>query len=665
MDATSPMRYLKVLGAAAACAALLVLAPSVGALANNGESPAELRVQSFSGAFLAARTAEFDNDLENAVRFYRRALAYDPENEEIQRGLMLALISSERFEEALPIAEKLKAVPEVERFSRLALAIDSFRDKEYADAEFWLQLALESDLDRLITSVMGAWAKFGQGDAEGAINGLSRLEGPPWFSLFADYHRALIAEQAGRNDQAREAFHAAVTFPSGARSAPETYWRAVAAEARFLARLGQREEALKILAGEGPASTRNPEIRELEAAIRGGLTIMPLVSSPADGVAEILLNVGSALNRGGGEAFVRLYLQFALVLRPESDAALLQLGHVAEQQNLPEEAIAFYRRVAPASPLKRMAEMQLGLNLADIGRNDEAIDHLRALVDSDPDDMRAYLALGGVYSAGKDYARSAELYDRAVARIGTPVREHWSIFYHRGISYERLKQWEKAEPNFRKALELEPDQPQVLNYLGYSWVDMNMNLEEGLEMIARAVELRPNDGYIVDSLGWAYYRLGRFEEAVDALEKAVSLRPDDPVLNDHLGDAYWRVGRKLQAVFQWSHARDLEPEPEVLAAVERKLVEGLPPLAAELGEKVAMAPRVAMDGGTLNDASGTEAGEDRIHTVRSGQSLWSIAVEELGDGFRLNEILRLNPGLSSHPDRIYPGQQLRLPAGGR
>src|SRR5690606_12890330 len=160
----------------------------------------------------------------------------------------------------------------------------------------------------------------------------------------------------------------------------------------------------------------------------------------------------------------------------------------------------------------------------------------------------------------------------------SPTPANWNVFYQRGIAYERLKEWPKAEPNFRKALELNPNQPQVMNYLGYSWVDRGMNLREGLEMIQKAVDLRPSDGYIVDSLGWAYYQLGQYEDSVREMERAVSLKPEDPVLNDHLGDAYWRVGRKLEATFQWAHARDMNPDPELLAAVRKKLVEGLPPL---------------------------------------------------------------------------------------
>jgi Flp pilus assembly protein TadD len=177
-------------------------------------------------------------------------------------------------------------------------------------------------------------------------------------------------------------------------------------------------------------------------------------------------------------------------------------------------------------------------------------------------------------------------------------RSDWSTYYARGISYERAKQWPKAEADFKKALELFPDQPLVLNYLGYSWVDQGMNVPEAFKMLRRAVELRPTDGYIIDSLGWAYYRLGQYPEAVRELEKAIELKASDPVNNDHLGDAYWRVGRKLEAKFQWNHARDLNPEPEDLERILKKIEHGLTddpkPATAGSGDS---APEGAKNGG--------------------------------------------------------------------
>jgi tetratricopeptide (TPR) repeat protein len=164
------------------------------------------------------------------------------------------------------------------------------------------------------------------------------------------------------------------------------------------------------------------------------------------------------------------------------------------------------------------------------------------------------------------------------------------------MCYERDKQWPKAEADLQMALKLYPDNPDVLNYLGYSWIDQGTNLEEGMRMIRRAVEQRPEDGYIVDSLGWAYYRIGNYEEAMKNLEKAVEYKPFDPTINDHLGDVYWRLGRTIEAMFQWSHARDLKPEPEDLAKIQEKLKSGLadePASAADAGNK----PKKSGNGG--------------------------------------------------------------------
>ena len=573
-------RLLKLAAAAA------ILGSGLPAMAAPSAEPVD--IGSFSGAYLAARVAEVDNDLDGAIAYYGQALAFDPENQLLQQSLMLALVSQGRFDEAVPYARKLITVPEVERFSRLALAIDAIRKKDYKASEDLLGQSDESELDALISNVLAAWAKAGSGDHAGAISVLDAIEGPEWYALFVSYHRALISDMAGLDEQADAAYQATIDDVAAGSAAPESWLRAAEAYAGFLARQGKKDAALAVLdRSEEFAAGRLP-VAALREKIDKSEPVEPLVAGPADGASEILLNLGAALNRGGGEEFVRIYLQFALALKPNSDAVLLELAAVAERQENAEEAIALYRRIPASSPLKQLSELQLGLNLADLDRRDEAIPHLKALLDSNPEDMRAYLALGGVYSAKDEFREAADVYDRAVERIeqastflpaGPQNAANWNIYYQRGIAYERLKEWPKAEPNFRKALELQPNQPQVLNYLGYSWVDMNMNLEEGLDMIRKAVDLRPSDGYIVDSLGWAYFRLGRFDDAVRELERAVSLKPDDAVLNDHLGDAYWRVGRKLEATFQWSHARDMKPEPDILAGVQKKLAEGLPDVA--------------------------------------------------------------------------------------
>ncbi len=538
-----------------------------------------VEINSFSGAYLAARTAESDNDLDNAITYYQRAFVFNPEDTTIQQSLMLALIAQGRFGESLPYAEMLKTVPDMERFSRLTLAVDTIRKKDYQAAKNWLRLTPESDLDRLIAGVMTGWIQQGEGRSADALQFLDKMQGPEWYELFRTYHRAMIAEAAGQKDKADEVYKETINNLDAGSSAPETWMRAAEAYSGFLARRGKKSEALAILDKAEEFAPGMLPISVLRDKIEKGKKIAPLVANPQDGAAEILLNLSTTLNRGSGEPFVRLYLQYALALKPNNDELLVRLASIAEQQQNGEEAIELYRRVPATSPLKRLSELQLSLNLADLKQHEEAIKHLNALIVANPDDMRGYLALGGIYASTENYRAAANIYNQAVDRLKTLTNAHWNLFYQRGIAYERLKQLPMAEQDFRKALTLSPNQPQVLNYLGYSWIDMNMNLDEGLSFVKKAAELRPSDGYIIDSLGWAYYRLGNYGDAVRELEHAVSLKPEDPVLNDHLGDGYWRVGRKLEAAFQWGHARDMKPEPSVLARVTKKLANGLPPLS--------------------------------------------------------------------------------------
>ncbi|MCO5072759.1 MAG: tetratricopeptide repeat protein [Rhizobiaceae bacterium] len=642
------------------------------------EASQPVRINSFSGAFLAGRVAEVDNDLDDAIAYYKRGLAFDPDNQSMRQSLMLALISNGQFDEALPYAEKLKTVAEVERFSRVALAIDDIRKSRYSDAVNMLKLALSSDLDRLIAGLMTAWAQQGEGKPTEALATIDGLSGPEWFDLFKTYHRALIAEKAGMTKESDEAFDKIIANAMAGGAAPDTWLRAAEAYSGSLARRGEKARALETLDKAEQFVSGRVMINQLRAKIEKGTQVAPLITNTADGASEVLLDLGSALNRGGGEPFVRLYLRMALALRPDSDSALLQLAANAEQLEDSEAAIDLYRRIPKDSPVRRAADLQTGLNLADLDRNAEAEAALRKLVNSDPGDMRAYLALGGVLASQQKYAESAKVYDEAVAQLEKGASEtrtdggqtsNWNIYYQRGISYERLKEWPKAEPNFRKALELAPDQPQVLNYLGYSWVDMNMNLDEALGMIQKAVDLRPSDGYIVDSLGWAHYKLGDFDQAVSELERAVSLKPEDPVLNDHLGDAYWRVGRRLEATFQWSHARDLKPDADVLAQVEKKLSEGLPPVPEKAtAEQPSVTPPPAVKPAEEpKEEQRTDAGSNELkaepasYRVLPGQSLWSIADDVLGNGNRYLEILNLNPQLRNDPGRLLPGQELTLP----
>src|SRR6266852_5599164 len=276
------------------------------------------------------------------------------------------------------------------------------------------------------------------------------------------------------------------------------------------------------------------------------------------------------------DSMLRVADAYARWLSRNKDAAAATAVYEAFDKK-PAMAIKVYERMPASSPLKRNAQIQLATNLDAADRSDEAIKILKGVTAEDGKDIEAVMALGNIERGRKKFADCVQTYSQGIDVLPQGNdKANWIYYYYRGICEERSKQWSKAETDMRKALELQPEQPHVLNYLGYSWIDQGINLDEGMKMIKRAVDQRPDDGYIVDSLGWAYYRIGSYEDAVKNLERAIDLKPEDPTINDHLGDAYWRIGRTLEAKFQWAHARDLKPEPEELPKIEAKMENGLP-----------------------------------------------------------------------------------------
>ncbi|MCI5076666.1 tetratricopeptide repeat protein [Oricola sp.] len=571
---------------------------AVPASAERGPDENLTPADSLSGAFLAAETARAENDFEAAVTYYSEALRYDPDNIALQQELLLALVTNGQFDDALPLAEQLQDGSQIERVARIVLGIDAIRGRRYLQADSALILTQESDLERLLTGIMRAWARFGGGETDYALELLDSLKGPEWYTLFTAYHGALIADAAGMRQQAENRYTVGMNSTAGGSASPRTYIRMAESYAGFLARGGETEQATETIAAALKVAPANPALLALAGEGEALASKALRVADPAHGAAEVLFNIGTALNRDGGESFAALYLELARTLAPDNAQIQFELGGIAERLGLAERAISYYDRISEDSSFRHLAELQKGLNLADLDLNDEAKAILSHAVETHPEEYRGYLALGGVLASLKDYAEAAAIYESAIANIDTNDATFWPLYYRMGIAYERVKQWDKAEPAFKRALELSPNQPDVLNYLGYSWIDMNINLDEGLEMIRNAVSRRPRDGYIVDSLGWAYYRLGRFEEAVLELEKATDLRPRDAIINDHLGDAYWRVGRKLEATYQWSQALGMEIEPADAAKIEAKLAAsnkpgGVPELAVSQiddGDKTAASP---------------------------------------------------------------------------
>lgn len=512
----------------------------------------------FAGAFLAGGAALQEYDFEAAAFYYADALSYDPDNVDLQRELMIAYINTGKFEQAIPLAEKLKDKVEVERIARLVLGVQAIREGRYEEAQPILILKQANDIERLITGIMRAWALQGVGNTEIALKTVDELAGPDWFDIFKAYHGALIANAAGHDDTMQR-FEEAMNDANGGNASPLTYLRIAEVYAGKQAANGDIDDARATIERGLAIAPNNPPLLRLADTIDNNPKTLT-IDSPIKGVGEILLNLASAINREGAETFATIYLEMARVATPDEPQIFFELGDIAERLNLTERAIELYASVPQSSALFRPASLQQGLALSALDRNEEAVKTLKTLVKENPSDYAGYMALGGVLSTEKRYDESIDVYKQALTQLDADDPRFWPLHYRLGISYERTKQWPKAEVTFLHALELSPNQPDILNYLGYSWVDMNINLDEGLEMIQKAVEMRPRDGYITDSLGWAYYRLGDFEKAVESLERATDLRPRDATINDHLGDAYWRVGRKLEAIYQWSQVLGMEGE---------------------------------------------------------------------------------------------------------
>lgn len=555
-------------------------------LANQPPSPAYTDTidagSTLAGNYLSAWVAGVARDTSAAAFFYREALRDDPRSPELTERAFIALTVEGSYAEAAKLGERVLARDPTNGVAQLALAVRDLRNKQYAKARGRLAKGGKNRSDDITATLLTAWSYVGSGNSKRALEIIDGMKGAEAIAVFRDYHAGLIADVAGNSAEAEKRLKAAYQAESKTLRMVDVY-------GRFLARRGRTEEAKTVYRDFDKLLPRHPLIVDALAKLEAGKPLESAVPTVAAGAAEVLYGLGAAGNRQGDEIAAMLYLRLALWLDDGNPLTTITLADIYDRLKQMERANDTYDLLPAASPLRRSADIQIALNLEQLERRPEAVEQLQKVLAVAPKDTEALSALGNIYRSRKDFVRAEEVYTKALDSIGKIDNSHWSLFYFRGIAHERNKQWPKAEADFRKALELFPDQPLVLNYLGYSWVDQHMNLDEAFKMLKRAVEQRPTDGYIVDSLGWAYYRLGRYDEAVRLLEKAVELKPADPVINDHLGDAYWRVGRKLEATFQWNHARDLKPEPEELPKILRKIEVGLEdepkPAAAEIEKK--------------------------------------------------------------------------------
>lgn len=543
----------------------LVVAGSLAAtLPSTRAHSASAIPQSVTGNYLAARHARVAREEDAAAAFLTAALKSSRDPLLYKRAITTAILAG-KVQPGIALSEELLKLDPDNYVAIFVTAIGQLHDGKPDQAESLLQQIPGDTLFGGAALLMRAWISHQRHDEPGASAALATVQALPAIADLAPLHRAWMLDASGSSSEAAAQLKSVLASQS-------TPWFRLSelANAVFL-RAGQPEAAAEI-------ARRYTETHGTDAPILNAsdnAKNRPQLTSLRDGTAETLFDVACVAARQNQREQALALGLLGLYLKPDFPALQIVVAELMESVDRLADANRIYLKINRTSSLAWIARISAARNLDLLDRFDQSEAMLRAMAKERPGAPEPLIQLGDELRGRDRFAEAVQIYDDAAERIGTLDQSHWRLLYARGIALERTKAWDRAESDFLKALELQQDQPYVLNYLGYSWVEQGKNLPRAEEMITRAVELRPNDGYIVDSLGWVLYRLGRYDVAVEKLERAVELKPEDPVINDHLGDAYWAVGRQREARFQWQASLVRDPEPELRATIERKLSEGL------------------------------------------------------------------------------------------
>ena len=532
-----------------------------------------------SGAYLAARQARTTGDFSAAAKYYAQALTLDSSNPALLENATVAYLALGQIDRAIAVARKMEDDDLRSQVAQITLIAEETRNEDW-DA----LIARVEDMrgaGDLADGLLTAWAHLGAGDVTEALAAFDAVAEERGLRSFAFYHKALALASVGDFEAADQVF-------SGDGDGPvQQTRRGVMAWAQILSQLGQHQRAVEVIDatfGNDP----DPQVADLRARVAAEDAVpFDLIRSPRDGVAEVFFSLARALRQDATDEFVLLYARVAEAIRPGHVDAIITVAELLESMEQYDLSIAAYKKVPRDHPSYHVAELGRAEVLRRDDRPDAAIEVLDQLVQTYPELADVHVAAGDLYRTQEQYADAVTSYDRAIELLTERDNPQWFVHYARAISHERQDNWEEAEADFRRALELNPGHPQVLNYLGYSMVEKGIHFDEALDMIERAVAEQPESGYIVDSLGWALYRLGRYDEAIVHMERAAELMPTDPVINDHLGDVLWAVDRKAEARFQWKRALSLhesDPSPDLEPdRVRRKLAVGLDTVLEEEG----------------------------------------------------------------------------------
>ncbi len=531
-------------------------------------APVTASSDGIAGSYLSANFANSQNDYKSAARYFSEALDLDPNNLFLLQNALLSVTAKGDVEEAVKIAQKISILGEPNQLSDLILLTDAIKGGDY-DASARMLSKDGNTFTALMRGLISGWVELGRGKMAAATAIFDEMKAPPAVQLFGQYHKALTLATVGDFGGADK------ILQGDERGTLRLNRGSLVAHAQILSQLDRAADAQKLLE-DSLQGTTDLQLQQLLDQVKAGETLdYTFVSNASEGAAEVFYTLASALLDDNNPQSSLLYARLAEYLRPNYTPSILLAADILRDQEQYDLATEIYAKVSPDDVMYLDAELGRSETLINAEKPDAAIEVLRNLARTHSNIPRVHMSLGDVLRGEENYADARDAYEKAVELIETPQRNHWFLYYAMAITSERLDDWDRAEADFRTALELNPGQPLVLNYLGYSLVEKNIKLDEAQDMIKSAVEQRPESGYITDSLGWIYYTLGKYEDAVAPMELAVELIPDDPIINDHLGDVYWMVGRQREAEFQWKRALSFEPEDEEATRIRTKLQVGL------------------------------------------------------------------------------------------
>ncbi len=533
------------------------------------------------GAYMAGRVAHLRKNFDKAADFYILAAKNNPKNAQLISNVYLLLVSKSRIDEAAKYARIAKANGDKNNFINIILYANDLKKKDYISAEKQLDGLKGPVYEQFIVPLLSAWTYVGrEGDADSnrklALKELEIVGKEPSFRALYNFHAGMINDYYGKTAEAQKHYEIIVNEES-----LEMSFRTLQVITNFYLRTNQKDKAVALADRYHDDRFLTDMLARLALNVKKAnpTETKPIVTSANVGASEALFSIASTLRQGiAGLDLAHMFISLSLYANPKYDLAKLLLADIMEHREMYAEANEIYEEIDNKSEAYYTVQLKKAANYVLLSDYKSAELLLKAMDIDGYQSYQLYLDLGDVLRVNNKYSEAIEYYNQALEKIDTPSNEHWVLYYALAISYEQDKQWDKAEETFLKALELSQNHYLVLNYLGYSWLKQGKNPEQAFEMIVDAYNQAPNDGHILDSMGWAFYRLGLYDDAITYMEKAAEIEPANAVISNHLGDAYWFVGRKNEAGFQWNHVLTMKDETKEVDYDEvRNKINGVAP----------------------------------------------------------------------------------------